>query len=96
MFIDAYQNLINNATKKTIQGKNITLNTPLLKLSKDEIIQKGKNLNVPFEKTWSCYQGQDKACGVCDSCQLRLKGFKKAGLPDPITYITTPEWYDFS
>ena len=96
VFIDAYQNLINNATKNTILGKNITLNTPLLKLSKDEIIQKGINLNVPFEKTWSCYKGQEKACGVCDSCQLRLKGFKKAGLQDPISYITTPEWYDFS
>ncbi|OYT29807.1 7-cyano-7-deazaguanine synthase QueC [Thermoplasmatales archaeon ex4572_165] len=95
-FIDAFQNLINNATKKTILGKNIRLNTPLLKLSKDEIIKKGINLNVPFEKTWSCYQGKDKACGICDSCKLRLKGFKNAGLPDPISYITTPEWYDLS
>jgi 7-cyano-7-deazaguanine synthase len=92
-FINAFQKLINISTKKTIEGKTINIQTPLLYLSKKEIIIQGKKLNVPFEKTWSCYQGQKKACGVCDSCQLRLKGFKQAGLLDPLIYEKKPDWY---
>lgn len=62
---------------------------PLIKLSKSEIVLLGKDLQVPFELTWSCYQGNDVACGVCDSCRLRLKGFKEAGIIDPIIYKDT-------
>ena len=92
-FITAYQSMVNVATKKTVENGKITINTPLLHLDKAEIIKKGKKLNVPFKKTWSCYNGKEKACGICDSCKLRLKGFKQAGIKDPLPYEQTPEWY---
>jgi 7-cyano-7-deazaguanine synthase len=93
-YIKAFQKMINLATKRAIQGKKIKINTPLIDLSKKEIIKKGKRLNSPFEKTWSCYQGKEKACGRCDSCLLRLKGFMQAKLKDPIKYEKLPEWYN--
>ena len=86
--------MANLATKKGIQGSIIKIEAPLLKMTKAEIISEGKKLKAPFEKTWSCYAGKDKACGRCDSCLLRLKGFKEAGLKDPIEYESLPEWYD--
>jgi 7-cyano-7-deazaguanine synthase len=92
-YIQAFQSLVDVSTKKTIEGRKILIQTPLLHLSKEEIIIKGKELNVPFENTWSCYQGKKIACGVCDSCQLRLKGFKNAGIPDPLVYKKKPDWY---
>lgn len=90
-YIQAYQHLANLATKRGIKGKPIEIKTPLLHLTKSEIIQTGAKLNVPFVKTWSCYRGGAKACGHCDSCLLRLKGFKEAGLKDPIQYQTNSE-----
>jgi 7-cyano-7-deazaguanine synthase len=92
-YIKAFQNLTNIATKKGVEGKIIEIIAPLLNMSKGEIIKKGQELNAPFEKTWSCYMGQAKACGRCDSCLLRLKGFKEAQLKDPIQYEHLPEWY---
>ena len=92
-YIDAYQKMANLATKKGVEGHPIGIEAPLLYLSKTEIIKKGSELNVPFEKTWSCYQGGMKPCGKCDSCLLRLKGFKEAGLQDPLTYEVMPDWY---
>ena len=89
-YIKAYQKMVNLATKKCIEGNLIQIKTPLLNLSKAEIIKKGKKLGVPFDKTWSCYLGKKLACGRCDSCLLRLKGFKKAGLKDPIKYKDLP------
>ncbi len=86
-YIKAWQDLINLATKKTIQGGTVELKAPLLQLYKAEIIDWGTELGVPYKDTWSCYTGGDKACGKCDSCQLRLKGFKEAGIPDPIEYV---------
>jgi len=85
-FIEAFQKLVNLATKKGVEGKEIKIKTPLLNLSKAEIIKKGLERSVPFEKTWSCYRGDAKACGRCDSCLLRLKGFKEAGIKDPLEY----------
>lgn len=85
-YFKEFQKLSDIATKKGIQGKKIDIKTPLLKLTKEEIIKKGIDLNVPFEHTWSCYKGGKKACGRCDSCLLRLKGFKKANAKDPIEY----------
>lgn len=85
-YVRAWQNLINEATKKTVTGGVIKLTTPLLQLYKAEIIEWGTELGVPYELTWSCYNGGEKACGKCDSCLLRLKGFKEAGKVDPITY----------
>jgi len=86
-YIDAFQNMADIATKKTLEGNKIKIKTPLIDLSKSEIIKKGFLLKVHFNLTWSCYKGEEKACGVCDSCKLRLKGFKEAGFSDPISYI---------
>jgi 7-cyano-7-deazaguanine synthase len=55
-------------------------------MGKAEIVRKGRELAVPFEKTWSCYQSAERACGVCESCVLRLRGFAEAGVSDPIPY----------
>ena len=60
--------------------------TPLIDLTKADIVREGLRLGAPLERTWSCYQAETAACGVCDSCQLRLRGFRQAGVPDPIRY----------
>ena len=91
-YIEAFQRLANLATKKGFEGEKIEIKAPLLFMNKSEIIRRGAKLGVPFEKTWSCYQGGKKACGRCDSCLLRLKGFKDAGLKDPLEYEYLPEW----
>ena len=93
-YIDAFQKMANLATKKGVEGKNIEIRAPLINMSKAEIIKKGFELGAPFEKTWSCYNGKEKACGRCDSCLLRLKGFKEAKLEDKIKYEVLPDWYD--
>jgi len=85
-YIDAFQRLAQLATKKGVEGKPIRIEAPLLHLSKSEIIKKGKMLNAPFADTWSCYRGGKKACGRCDSCLLRLKGFQDVKLEDPLQY----------
>ncbi|OGS40153.1 MAG: 7-cyano-7-deazaguanine synthase QueC, partial [Euryarchaeota archaeon RBG_13_31_8] len=92
-YFNAFQKMSDLATKKGVNGKIIRIITPILKLNKSEIINKGITLGVPFNKTWSCYLGKKKACGRCDSCLLRLKGFKKAGLKDPLKYEILPDWY---
>ena len=92
-FITAFETLANLATKAGVAGKNrMKIHTPLIKLNKGEIIQKGLQLGVDFAMTHSCYNpGEEgKSCGVCDSCQLRLKGFQEAGVEDPIKYAITP------
>ncbi len=66
----------------------IRLLTPVIGMSKAEIVRTGLRLGVPFEKTWSCYQGNERACGRCESCRLRLAGFRGAGVADPIPYET--------
>ncbi|MBY6035144.1 7-cyano-7-deazaguanine synthase QueC [Fictibacillus nanhaiensis] len=85
-FIKSMEETINLATKAGVTGKNIYVKTPLINLSKKETIEKGLSLEVPYELTTSCYNGKEAACGHCDSCQLRLKGFKEAGSTDPIPY----------
>jgi 7-cyano-7-deazaguanine synthase len=92
-YIQAYQQLASLATKKGIQGKTIRIEAPLLHLTKAEIIAMGLALYVPFVDTWSCYRGGKKACGKCDSCLLRLKGFQEAAVKDPLPYETVPAWY---
>lgn len=81
-YFEAFQQLIDRGTK----GGDITLKVPLAEMRKSEIIQKGMELGVPFEDTWSCYFATEKACGGCESCKLRLKGFNEAGYEDPIEY----------
>jgi 7-cyano-7-deazaguanine synthase len=91
-YINAFKKMANLATKRGVEGKPVKIMAPLLNFKKSEIIKKGSELNAPFDKTWSCYLGKDKACGRCDSCLLRLKGFKEAGFIDPIKYETVPDW----
>ncbi len=92
-YLQAFQAMANLATRRGVEGRPILIKAPILHLTKAEIIKKGIELGVPFEYTWSCYQGKRKACGRCDSCLLRLKGFQEAGLDDPISYEQYPNWY---
>ena len=85
-FISKMQSAMNQGTKKETK---LEIKTPLVHLLKEQIVQKSIELNVPLELTWSCYQNETKACGVCDSCRLRLKGFEKAGVKDKILYLIT-------
>lgn len=64
----------------------IAIETPVIAMTKAEIVRAGRRLAAPFEKTWSCYQASDAACGVCESCRLRLRGFAEAGAADPLPY----------
>jgi len=82
-FIEQMQEAINQGTK---DDTNIVLKTPLIDLQKSQIVQEAIKLNVPLELTWSCYQNNIKACGICDSCRLRLNGFKQANIVDKIEY----------
>ena len=87
-FVKAFQQLINVATRAGVEGRAITLETPLIDLSKAEIIKAGERLGVDFGLTVSCYQADSKgrACGVCDSCRFRKQGFAQAGVEDPTRY----------
>ena len=76
----------------TRPSTNITVETPLIYQSKSEIVKMGAALNAPFHLTWSCYRDSDLACGVCDSCALRLRAFQEAGIEDPIPYASKPEY----
>ena len=82
-FIKNMQNAINSGTKPET---HIEIKTPLIHLKKEDIVKKALEVGVPLKYTWSCYKNEDEACGVCDSCRLRLKGFEKAGIKDPIKY----------
>jgi len=82
-YIEAMQKAINLGTK---DETNITIKMPLVHLKKSQIVKEALKLGVALELTWSCYKNEDKACGVCDSCRLRLKGFKEAQVEDPIEY----------
>jgi 7-cyano-7-deazaguanine synthase len=87
-YIEAFQAMMDLATKKAVEGSSISLNTPLISLSKAEIIKTGTLLNVDYSQTVSCYQADDRgrACGSCDSCRFRRQGFLDAGVPDPTKY----------
>ncbi len=82
-FISKMQNAMNQGTK---ENTKLEIQTPLVDLTKAQIVQKAISMNVPLEHTWSCYQNSNKACGVCDSCRLRLNGFKVANEKDKIEY----------
>ncbi len=85
-FFEAYEKMIAVGTKAGVEGRPIKIETPILRYSKADIVRLGKKLHAPLELTWSCYEGGEKACGKCDSCQLRLKGFEEAGYKDEIEY----------
>ena len=84
----AYYNAFNRVIQAGTKEGNIEIVTPLIALRKAEIVRLGLELNAPFDLTWSCYSREDRACGVCDSCVLRLQAFAVAGVQDPITYAT--------
>jgi len=85
----AFNRVITAGTKPETQ---LEIVTPVIHLRKSEIILRGRELGAPFELTWSCYQGQDLACGVCDSCALRLRAFEEAGVEDPLPYFQRPAY----
>lgn len=82
-FFEAFQRTIDVGTKPETR---IEIRTPIIHLSKTEIVRKGIELAAPLHLTWSCYRNEDLACGTCDSCALRLRGFERAGATDPIPY----------
>ena len=89
-YIRAFETMANLATKAGVEGgSRLTIHAPLLRMTKAAIIAKGIELGVNYGLTWSCYEPSEdgRACGLCDSCQLRVKGFKKAGVVDPIAYV---------
>jgi 7-cyano-7-deazaguanine synthase len=88
-FFTAFEKMIELGTKPETE---IKLETPLIHLSKAEIIEKGIELNAPLHLTWSCYKNEEIACGKCDSCALRLRGFQHAGIEDPIPYKVRPNY----
>ena len=85
-FFEAFERMIAVGTKAGVEGHPIRICTPILHSSKADIVRLGKKLGAPLHLTWSCYEGGEKACGRCDSCQLRLAGFKEAGYKDEIEY----------
>jgi 7-cyano-7-deazaguanine synthase len=88
-YIRAFEQMAHLATKAGVEGKTrIKIHAPLILMTKAEIVRKGRELNMDYALTWSCYDPapDGRACRFCDSCQLRLKGFKEAGLEDPIAY----------
>ena len=84
----AYYEAFNQVIKAGTKAGNIEILAPLIQLRKSEIVRLGLELGAPFDLTWSCYSRQDRACGVCDSCVLRLRAFAAAGASDPISYAT--------
>jgi 7-cyano-7-deazaguanine synthase len=88
-YYEAFNRVIRAGTRPST---DITIETPLIHLSKQDIVKRGVELRAPFHLTWSCYRDSDTACGVCDSCALRLRAFQRMGLEDPIAYATKPEY----
>ncbi len=89
LFFKAFEEMIDLGTKPETSIKIVT---PIIHLSKAEIIKKGVGIKAPIHLTWSCYQNEDSACGVCDSCAFRLRGFQQVGIEDPITYNVKPDY----
>jgi len=91
-YIAAYETMANLATKAGVEGRKLSIHTPLLSLTKAEIIRCGSKLGVDYRHTVSCYQADERgrACGVCDSCRIRREGFSAAGVADPTSYVLSP------
>ncbi|MEF8874286.1 MAG: 7-cyano-7-deazaguanine synthase QueC [Candidatus Thermoplasmatota archaeon] len=86
-FYRAFEDMAEEGTKRGVEGSPIDIKYPLIHMTKGDIVKKADEIGVPLRWTWSCYKGEQKACGECDSCKLRLKGFKEAELEDPIEYV---------
>jgi len=89
-FVNAYEEMANLATKAGVEGHRLILHTPLIDLSKSDIIRQGSELGVDYAMTVSCYQADDegRGCGECDSCRIRAAGFEVAGIGDPTRYFS--------
>jgi len=90
-FFTQFEKMVDLGTKPETR---ISIKTPIIHLKKSEIVKRGLFLNAPLDLTWSCYQSEEEACGICDSCALRLRGFHQAGLEDPIPYVQRPDYED--
>jgi len=88
-FFTAFNHLLDIGTKPDTK---LEILTPVINLKKWQIVAKGLELGAPLDKTWSCYQSEDEACGICDSCALRLRGFQKNGIEDPLPYKVRPNY----
>lgn len=88
----AYYQAFNELIKVGTKASDISIITPVIHLKKEEIVRRALELKAPLEHSWSCYAREDKACGVCDSCALRLRGFEKAQVQDPIEYLERPSY----
>lgn len=86
-YLEAFAAAVTCGMKAGTDGRRIEIKTPLLRMTKKEIVLLGTELKVPFAKTWSCYEGDLKPCGSCDACLLRAKGFREAGVPDPLLEV---------
>ena len=86
----AYYEAFNRVIRAGTKEGNIEIVTPLIALRKHQIVRLGLELGAPFDLTWSCYSREDRACGACDSCVLRLRAFQEAGATDPIPYVASP------
>ncbi len=82
-FYRAFEQVIREGTRPET---HIRIATPVIGMSKSQIVRRGVELGAPLDRTWSCYQSEDEACGMCDSCRLRLRAFSQAGIEDPIAY----------
>jgi 7-cyano-7-deazaguanine synthase len=85
-FFRAFEEMARLGTKRGVEGRPVAIRVPLQHMTKADIVREGLRVGAPLDLTWSCYQGGDRACGACDSCILRLKGFREAGAPDPVPY----------
>jgi 7-cyano-7-deazaguanine synthase len=82
-FIEAFRGVAATGQKRGVEGNPIEIRTPLIELTKADIVRLGIERHAPLQLTWSCYQGGDRPCGVCDACLLRARGFREAGVDDP-------------
>jgi 7-cyano-7-deazaguanine synthase len=82
-FYEAFQRVVDVGTRPATR---VEIKTPVIRMRKSEIVRRGVELGAPLERTWSCYQSEVEACGRCDSCALRLRAFREAGIEDPIPY----------
>jgi 7-cyano-7-deazaguanine synthase len=88
-YYEAFNRVIATGTKPETQ---LEIVAPVIRMRKSEIVRRGMELGAPLAHTWSCYQAEDVACGVCDSCALRLRAFQEAGIEDPIPYAQRPHY----
>ena len=82
-FFEAFQEAVKKGTREGVEGRSVRIETPVVNMTKKEILARGLELGVPFEHTWSCYKGDEFPCGTCESCLFRAKAFEEAGVTDP-------------